>query len=156
MIRRPPRSTLFPYTTLFRSTACAYKLLVRCESDRSIWCHLKDTNIWNHLALASIFESRWSIIIQWYNRGDGRPPEPRPPSRRARRHPPWRPSGSPRPDRRRAASRMQGTQSKEFFSRSLPHLSDDKVVLFVSIPLRGQGTERNLFLSSIFSSSSNL
>src|SRR5256885_13000155 len=24
MIRRPPRSTLFPYTTLFRSTACFY------------------------------------------------------------------------------------------------------------------------------------
>src|SRR5258708_38001670 len=24
MIRRPPRSTLFPYTTLFRSLACAY------------------------------------------------------------------------------------------------------------------------------------
>src|SRR2546427_2224565 len=23
MIRRPPRSTLFPYTTLFRSTVCA-------------------------------------------------------------------------------------------------------------------------------------
>src|SRR2546430_5900128 len=23
MIRRPPRSTLFPYTTLFRSTTCA-------------------------------------------------------------------------------------------------------------------------------------
>src|SRR2546430_7804269 len=23
MIRRPPRSTLFPYTTLFRSTSCA-------------------------------------------------------------------------------------------------------------------------------------
>src|SRR2546430_8084347 len=28
MIRRPPRSTLFPYTTLFRSRACAL------ESDR--------------------------------------------------------------------------------------------------------------------------
>src|SRR2546430_11332634 len=27
MIRRPPRSTLFPYTTLFRSLAC-------CESER--------------------------------------------------------------------------------------------------------------------------
>src|ERR1035438_10795181 len=26
MIRRPPRSTLFPYTTLFRSTTC-------------LWCH---------------------------------------------------------------------------------------------------------------------
>ena len=25
MIRRPPRSTLFPYTTLFRSTACIFK-----------------------------------------------------------------------------------------------------------------------------------
>src|SRR2546427_2561872 len=24
MIRRPPRSTLFPYTTLFRSNCCAY------------------------------------------------------------------------------------------------------------------------------------
>src|SRR3712207_7696529 len=24
MIRRPPRSTLFPYTTLFRSIACAW------------------------------------------------------------------------------------------------------------------------------------
>src|SRR3712207_8421844 len=24
MIRRPPRSTLFPYTTLFRSVACAF------------------------------------------------------------------------------------------------------------------------------------
>src|SRR5256885_11570290 len=24
MIRRPPRSTLFPYTTLFRSSACKY------------------------------------------------------------------------------------------------------------------------------------
>src|SRR3712207_8362510 len=24
MIRRPPRSTLFPYTTLFRSGACSY------------------------------------------------------------------------------------------------------------------------------------
>src|SRR5256885_13042681 len=24
MIRRPPRSTLFPYTTLFRSPRCAY------------------------------------------------------------------------------------------------------------------------------------
>src|SRR5688572_31258262 len=26
MIRRPPRSTLFPYTTLFRSSSCACRL----------------------------------------------------------------------------------------------------------------------------------
>src|SRR5471032_3514415 len=27
MIRRPPRSTLFPYTTLFRSPACCVRML---------------------------------------------------------------------------------------------------------------------------------
>src|SRR2546430_15357104 len=36
MIRRPPRSTLFPYTTLFRSCACGhvkvnYRGLVSCS-----------------------------------------------------------------------------------------------------------------------------
>src|SRR2546422_5596097 len=30
MIRRPPRSTLFPYTTLFRSRDEKYRQLVRC------------------------------------------------------------------------------------------------------------------------------
>src|SRR2546430_7297439 len=29
MIRRPPRSTLFPYTTLFRSTWCARSTMAR-------------------------------------------------------------------------------------------------------------------------------
>src|SRR5258708_23573613 len=29
MIRRPPRSTLFPYTTLFRSTSCHYVPIVK-------------------------------------------------------------------------------------------------------------------------------
>src|SRR3712207_8849451 len=29
MIRRPPRSTLFPYTTLFRSQAWTYILLIK-------------------------------------------------------------------------------------------------------------------------------
>src|SRR3989449_9592631 len=33
MIRRPPRSTLFPYTTLFRSDRCAHAHLdERCEA----------------------------------------------------------------------------------------------------------------------------
>src|SRR3712207_7616855 len=31
MIRRPPRSTLFPYTTLFRSPYHVYKLVFLCE-----------------------------------------------------------------------------------------------------------------------------
>ena len=34
MIRRPPRSTLFPYTTLFRSGVCPAPFLV-CEEDSS-------------------------------------------------------------------------------------------------------------------------
>src|SRR5256886_9204744 len=37
MIRRPPRSTLFPYTTLFRShqraAACLGRAAVRCDVD---------------------------------------------------------------------------------------------------------------------------
>src|SRR2546425_6778242 len=32
MIRRPPRSTLFPYTTLFRSLACCEALALRSET----------------------------------------------------------------------------------------------------------------------------
>src|SRR2546427_6591920 len=40
MIRRPPRSTLFPYTTLFRSHAGAYRmlgeaLLAQCRTDEA-------------------------------------------------------------------------------------------------------------------------
>src|SRR2546422_2036338 len=39
MIRRPPRSTLFPYTTLFRSSSCdsfAADFLLRCRPWGSI------------------------------------------------------------------------------------------------------------------------
>src|SRR3712207_8785356 len=36
MIRRPPRSTLFPYTTLFRSRTCEY-----CEGPR-LWQRSED------------------------------------------------------------------------------------------------------------------
>src|SRR2546430_7060833 len=36
MIRRPPRSTLFPYTTLFRSTRCA-ALVEATRRIRSAW-----------------------------------------------------------------------------------------------------------------------
>src|SRR3712207_6051328 len=46
MIRRPPRSTLFPYTTLFRSTAVAGALLAAREALgeqlRGLEKHLRD------------------------------------------------------------------------------------------------------------------
>src|SRR5690348_18120892 len=35
MIRRPPRSTLFPYTTLFRSRSEIRRVLARCHHGRS-------------------------------------------------------------------------------------------------------------------------
>src|SRR5258707_8881006 len=36
MIRRPPRSTLFPYTTLFRSSRSALSILATAASIRSL------------------------------------------------------------------------------------------------------------------------
>src|SRR5256885_7055479 len=36
MIRRPPRSTLFPYTTLFRSQRCQRALQLLCRRWRSV------------------------------------------------------------------------------------------------------------------------
>ena len=60
------RSAILIYTLNNNWVWCTNILLVRCESDRSIWCHFKDTDIWNNLALASIVESRRSVIIQWY------------------------------------------------------------------------------------------
>src|SRR2546422_2422798 len=35
MIRRPPRSTLFPYTTLFRSTCCSRLLFASSRTNRA-------------------------------------------------------------------------------------------------------------------------
>src|SRR3712207_7760754 len=39
MIRRPPRSTLFPYTTLFRSFECVSMMSVRGRVLRSVSAH---------------------------------------------------------------------------------------------------------------------
>src|SRR5256885_8820402 len=39
MIRRPPRSTLFPYTTLFRSRALRTRLGLEFSSD-GLWVHV--------------------------------------------------------------------------------------------------------------------
>src|SRR2546429_3501949 len=46
MIRRPPRSTLFPYTTLFRSTTvslpvCTSRDMRRPPHQEGIACHLR-------------------------------------------------------------------------------------------------------------------
>src|SRR2546428_7378293 len=42
MIRRPPRSTLFPYTTLFRSVRARRKLVTLAQALRD--CHFPETD----------------------------------------------------------------------------------------------------------------
>src|ERR1041385_4586730 len=37
MIRRPPRSTLFPYTTLFRSPVVCFADFIHLSSQGSVW-----------------------------------------------------------------------------------------------------------------------
>src|SRR2546422_7215612 len=37
MIRRPPRSTLFPYTTLFRSASKAYRVSFSVAASTMLW-----------------------------------------------------------------------------------------------------------------------
>src|SRR5690349_24687166 len=60
MIRRPPRSTLFPYTTLFRSE------LVGISVD-STWCHAafaKDRNL--HFPLLADFEPKGKVARAYH------------------------------------------------------------------------------------------
>src|SRR5258706_6806946 len=45
MIRRPPRSTLFPYTTLFRSSPSASNCPPRTETNAPCW---KPPSPWNN------------------------------------------------------------------------------------------------------------
>src|SRR3712207_8361037 len=40
MMRRPPRSTLFPYTTLFRSVGCQGEVGVACAMASAASCQL--------------------------------------------------------------------------------------------------------------------
>src|SRR2546427_8721633 len=55
MIRRPPRSTLFPYTTLFRSQSLGYGSGMTC------WRRLRDWNaagVWEQLHQAMLTRLR--------------------------------------------------------------------------------------------------
>src|SRR3989454_10034851 len=57
MIRRPPRSTLFPYTTLFRSTAVGTLLAWQLASVFAVWGTLK--------LLARSFEDGGTALTFW-------------------------------------------------------------------------------------------
>src|SRR5438309_5595335 len=64
MIRRPPRSTLFPYTTLFRSCMPCFKNItsgkygkVRCPLCRASWKRTKLRNNLQTLDFSSLYRS---------------------------------------------------------------------------------------------------
>src|SRR5256885_4165392 len=45
MIRRPPRSTLFPYTTLFRSCVCCLPFFFLYFLGRAVWTQARFHNL---------------------------------------------------------------------------------------------------------------
>src|SRR3712207_8919929 len=69
MIRRPPRSTLFPYTTLFRSHRAALEHLLRVSAQ-----------VTGHSDIADIFATvcagvrdglGFEHVVMWIDDGDG-------------------------------------------------------------------------------------
>src|SRR2546422_7065838 len=50
MIRRPPRSTLFPYTTLFRSLTAGFQEIRRLENMLSTWIETSELSRVNQAA----------------------------------------------------------------------------------------------------------
>src|SRR3712207_8895999 len=66
MIRRPPRSTLFPYTTLFRSQVCLQGLLLRehgyaCDEGA---IYFAETNQRVHVELSEELVARTRELIR--------------------------------------------------------------------------------------------
>src|SRR5256885_5577470 len=68
MIRRPPRSTLFPYTTLFRSFLCdEFSKAERAGQSSLIGFAAKHLNVEIGLGLRS---DRWAGAQYWPKRAD--------------------------------------------------------------------------------------
>src|SRR3712207_8203116 len=61
MIRRPPRSTLFPYTTLFRSMAAEYIQRFRCDNVMVIPGNHDSRNV-GYVHFERLFGERYSCI----------------------------------------------------------------------------------------------
>src|SRR2546430_9370983 len=63
MIRRPPRSTLFPYTTLFRSRA---KELLKVLLDKGVFASINQAlDVATATQLAESFNGVVSVVSRW-------------------------------------------------------------------------------------------
>src|SRR3712207_7700922 len=62
MIRRPPRSTLFPYTTLFRSSEADYEAWLEAMRSRGMG-HVLDT-VPNHVGVATNDNRWWNDVLE--------------------------------------------------------------------------------------------
>src|SRR3712207_7736175 len=71
MIRRPPRSTLFPYTTLFRSAVC------RPGLDRGDGCGARPPDLLEelHRAGCSLHTANWTCLTSKNSRNPSRSEE---------------------------------------------------------------------------------
>src|SRR5258708_35364612 len=74
MIRRPPRSTLFPYTTLFRSTFCWYGPVLGGPGPLDIMKLPKSIKIGyavfrDHIHTPGLFRARSAQLFDWISEG---------------------------------------------------------------------------------------
>src|SRR2546427_13256704 len=101
MIRRPPRSTLFPYTTLFRSSALAGLYATKDNDDSALVYYRQaagaagsDTTFARDRKNA--LSNAWRLLVR---RGPGPPPAPKNPPPPGPRPPatPDTPGSSPGP-----------------------------------------------------------
>src|SRR2546430_12624853 len=73
MIRRPPRSTLFPYTTLFRSTANQTADFNSSAGAQAQVVTRRGTNSWHGTAYEYYFDNNF-YANTWDNNAAGNPP----------------------------------------------------------------------------------
>src|SRR3712207_9295662 len=73
MIRRPPRSTLFPYTTLFRSWQAAGRILLAAWDEANLARVSSAVERWHsilrpHLAVhRTLTRGRLALLAVWHN-----------------------------------------------------------------------------------------
>src|SRR2546421_5304167 len=80
MIRRPPRSTLFPYTTLFRSTSGSGRLFRACTAisgqERKISTrkrseeHTSELQSRSDLVCRLLLEKKKKTLLVWETKGE--------------------------------------------------------------------------------------